>query len=253
MSKYVQLRVAQARLSDQVALAVSRAIVSGKIKNSRTFLRRNSRGTADHLVTQLAGMVEAALDAASAAELLGVEGAAARVYFENFTSTLRESNAELAAEFDANGRKRRPAPDPINALLGYVYSLLVKDIVAVCIGVGLDPYLGVFHRPRYGRPALALDLMEEFRPLLADSTVVGMLNNGEVTAGDFERRSGGCWLTAQGRRKVIRAYERRLDVQVTHPVFKYKIPYRRVLDVQARMLAGVIIGELPTYTPMMTR
>lgn len=253
MSKYVQLRVAQARLSDQVALAVSRAIVSGKIKNSRTFLRRNSRGTADHLVTQLAGMAEAALDAASAAELLGVEGAAARVYFENFTSTLRESNAELAAEFDANGRKRRPAPDPINALLGYVYSLLVKDIVAVCIGVGLDPYLGVFHRPRYGRPALALDLMEEFRPLLADSTVVGMLNNGEVTAGDFERRSGGCWLTAQGRRKVIRAYERRLDVQVTHPVFKYKISYRRVLDVQARMLAGVIIGELPTYTPMMTR
>ena len=95
--------------------------------------------------------------------------------------------------------------------------------------------------------------MEEFRPLLADSTVVGMLNNGEITGGDFERRKGGSWLTLQGRRKVIQAYERRLDVQITHPVFKYKISYRRVLDVQARVLAAVLVGEIAQYTPMVTR
>ncbi|MGX7696248.1 CRISPR-associated endonuclease Cas1 [Gordonia polyisoprenivorans] len=253
MSKYVQLRTAQACLDDAAALAISRSIISGKIKNARTLLRRNSRADAEQTVQALASMADSATGAASPAELLGIEGAAARVYFENFSGLLRSSQDQMASEFDTNGRKRRPAPDPINALLGYVYSLLVKDLVAVCIGVGLDPYLGVYHRPRYGRPALALDLMEEFRPLLADSAVVGMLNNGEVTSGDFERRSGGCWLTLQGRRKVIRAYERRLDVQVTHPVFKYKVSYRRVLDVQARILAGVILGELPTYTPMVTR
>ncbi|MGW0038022.1 CRISPR-associated endonuclease Cas4g/Cas1g [Gordonia sp. NPDC003376] len=253
MSKYVQLRTAQARLDDNTALGISRAIVAGKIKNSRTLLRRNSRTDTEHSVQSLAAMADSAGGAASPAELLGIEGAAARIYFENFSGLLRGAQEQMAAEFDTNGRKRRPAPDPINALLGYVYSLLVKDLVAVCIGVGLDPYFGVYHRPRYGRPALALDLMEEFRPLLADSAVIGMLNNGEVTAGDFERRSGGCWLTLQGRRKVIRAYERRLDVQVTHPVFRYKVSYRRVLDVQARILAGVILGELPAYTPMVTR
>lgn len=253
MSKFVQLRTAQARLVDSTALGISRAIIAGKIKNARTLLRRNSRSGVERSVQALAGMADSATGAASPAELLGIEGAAARVYFENFSGLLRGTQEQMAAEFDTNGRKRRPAPDPINALLGYVYSLLVKDLVAVCIGVGLDPYLGVYHRPRYGRPALALDLMEEFRPLLADSAVIGMLNNGEVTSGDFERRSGGCWLTLQGRRKVIRAYERRLDVQVTHPVFKYKVSYRRVLDVQARILAGVILGELPAYTPMVTR
>lgn len=253
MSKYVQLRIAQATLDGDAALRISRSLIAGKIKNSRTLLRRNSRDDVEQVVEALAAMARSAGDAASPAELLGIEGAAARVYFENFSGVVRGVQGQMASEFEVNGRKRRPAPDPINALLGYVYSLLVKDLVAVCIGVGLDPYIGVFHRPRYGRPALALDLMEEFRPLLADSTVIGMLNNGEVTSGDFDRRSGGCWLTSQGRRKVIRAYERRLDIQITHPVFKYRVSYRRVLDVQARILAGVILKELPDYTPIVTR
>lgn len=253
MSKYVQLRMAQVRLPEQRSLTIATAIVAGKIKNSRTLLRRNARTDVTPQLVALAGMAERAGSAASPAELLGIEGSAARVYFGEFSGMVRESHADFAEQFDANGRRRRPAPDPINALLGYVYALLVKDIVAVCLGVGLDPYIGVYHKPRYGRPALALDLMEEFRPLLADSAIVGMINNGEVTSGDFERRSGGCWLTQQGRRKVIKAYERRLDVQVTHPVFRYKISYRRVLDVQARILAGVLIGELRQYTPMVTR
>lgn len=253
VSKYVALRTAQARLDDAKALSIARRIVAGKVKNARTLLRRNARGDVAPTVESLGDLATRAMEAGSPATLLGVEGVAARIYFENLRKVISPAQDEAIAEFDANGRKRRPAPDPINALLGYVYSLLVKDLVAVCIGVGLDPYLGVYHKPRYGRPALALDLMEEFRPLLADSTVVGMLNNGELTRGDFERRNGGCWLTAQGRRKVIRAYERRLDVQVTHPVFKYKISYRRVLDVQARILAAVLVDEISEYTPMVTR
>ncbi|CAM2834951.1 CRISPR-associated endonuclease Cas4/Cas1 [Skermania piniformis] len=253
MSKYVQLRRSQLAAEGPPALAIARRMIAGKIRNSRTILRRNSKNGAVPKLEALQELARKAEQAASAAELLGIEGAAARLYFENFPALIAESGRAFADEFQENGRKRRPAPDPINALLGYVYALLVKDLVAVCLGVGLDPYIGVYHRPRYGRPALALDLMEEFRPLLADSTVIGMINNGEVTVGDFERRSGGCWLTLQGRRKVIAAYERRIDTRVTHPVFKYRISYRRVLDVQARIAAGVMTGELTQYVPMETR
>jgi CRISPR-associated protein Cas1 len=126
-------------------------------------------------------------------------------------------------------------------------------VVAAVIGVGLDPYLGVFHRSRHSRPALALDLAEEFRSLVADSTVISLINSGEIEAGHFIRRAGGVSLTPDGRRTVLRAYERRLDSQIRHPTFGYRISYRRVLDLQARMLGAVLVGELPEYIPMTTR
>ncbi|MGH3856079.1 MAG: CRISPR-associated endonuclease Cas1 [Pseudonocardiaceae bacterium] len=128
-----------------------------------------------------------------------------------------------------------------------------RQPVAVTLGVGFDPYLGVYHRSRYGRPSLALDLAEEFRPLIADSVVLGLLNNGEITPADLIRRAGAVSLTADGRRTVLRAYERRLDTEIRHPVFGYQISYRRVLDVQARLLAAVMVGEIPEYIPMVTR
>lgn len=184
---------------------------------------------------------------------MGYEGAAARLYFEQFTTMIGASNARLAAEFDANGRNRRPPRDPINCMLSFCYSLLVKDLVATCIGVGLDPYIGVLHSTRFGRPSLALDLQEEFRPLIGDSVVIQVLNNGEVREKDFVVRSRGVMLTTEGRRSVIAAYERRLDTEIRHPKFGYKISYRRVMDVQARILAATIIGELPSYIPMTTR
>lgn len=107
---------------------------------------------------------------------------------------------DIAAEFSQLGRNRRPPPDPLNALLSFCYATLTKDLVAITLG-GLDPYLGIYHRSRYGRPALALDLAEEFRPPIADSVVVGVLNNGEITATDFIRRAGAVALTAEGRRR----------------------------------------------------
>ena len=134
-----------------------------------------------------------------------------------------------------------------------MYSLLAKDLTAVAIGIGLDPYLGVFHRPRFGRPALALDLAEEFRPLVAESVVLNTINNGEVRSSDFQIRAGGVALTQDGRRSVLSAYERRLETQVTHPTYGYKITYRRVFEVQARVLAAHLLGEIPSYTPFMTR
>jgi CRISPR-associated protein Cas1 len=184
---------------------------------------------------------------------MGIEGTAARLYFAEFTKMLSPERRELWADFDSAGRNRRPPRDPVNCLLSFVYGLLVKDLTAICLGVGLDPFIGVLHAPRFGRPSLVLDLAEEFRPLIADSTVVQLINNREVGPADFRTSSRGVMLSKDGRRSVIGAYERRLDVEIKHPVFGYRISYRRVMDVQARLLAAVMIGELSRYTPMTTR
>jgi CRISPR-associated protein Cas1 len=141
----------------------------------------------------------------------------------------------------------------VNALLSYAYSLLAKDITVTIVAVGLDPYVGFYHRPRYGRPALALDLMEEFRPIVADSVVLSVINNGMLTAADFLRRGPAVALESQARRRFIEAYEKRLDTLVTHPLFGYRISYRRVLEVQARLLARHLTKELPAYPPFRTR
>ena len=254
MSRYVELRRRQIIAHGHGGQSVSAAMLAGKIRNSRTLLMRNSRELVRPAVLQTLKECELATPRAqSRLAMMGYEGTAARVYFAHFTNMLRNSGGEVGRAFDENGRNRRPPRDPVNCLLSFCYGLLTKDLVAVCIAVGLDPFIGVLHAPRFGRPALALDLAEEFRPLIADSVVLQVLNNGEVDARHFVGRSRGVMLTAEGRRAVIAAYERRLDVEVRHPVFRYKISYRRVMDVQARLLAAVMIGELTTYTPMTTR
>lgn len=252
-SRYVELRRRQVLVHGQGGLGIARKLIAGKIRNCRTLLRRNARGDVDAAVDALGRLRSQAENVESLPELLGIEGTAARIYFSDFTSMIADTRHYLARKFDRDGRTRRPPTDPVNCLLSYAYALLLKDIVAVCLGVGLDPFIGVMHRPRFGRPALALDLAEEFRPLIADSVVVGMLNNGEIDTHEFIIRPQGVTLTQDGRRAVLRAYERRLDQTVTHPVFKYKISYRRVIDVQARILAAVMTGELAEYVPMATR
>jgi CRISP-associated protein Cas1 len=122
-----------------------------------------------------------------------------------------------------------------------------------CLAVGFDPYFGFYHRPRYGRPALALDLMEEFRPLIADSVVLSAINNGVVKSGDFVRRGGAVSLARAGRARFFKAYERRMDELVTHPVFGYRISYRRVLEVQTRLLARHLAGEIVEFPGFATR
>lgn len=252
-SRYVELRRRQVIAHGQGGVDIACRFIAGKIRNSRTLLRRNSRTGVDRVLGQLAVLERDCLQATSRAQLMGIEGTAARLYFGEFTQMIAPGQMALAAQFDLLGRARRPSPDPLNALLSFCYGLLTKDLVAVCLGVGLDPHLGVLHGSRFGRPSLALDLVEELRPLVADSTVLGLINNGEVHQSDFIRRGSGVALTQDGRRTVIRAYERRLDVTVTHPVFGYKISYRRVLDVQARIFAAVVLGELTEYVPMTTR
>ncbi|MGQ0842082.1 CRISPR-associated endonuclease Cas4g/Cas1g [Actinokineospora sp.] len=250
---YVELRRRQTAAHAQGGAGLAQRMIAGKILNCRTLLRRNARGDVNTTLATLKRLAEAARDCDNFSSLLGIEGTAARLYFGALPTMLAEPATAFAAEFSQLGRNRRPPPDPVNALLSFCYSMLTKDLVAITLGVGLDPQLGIYHRSRHGRPALALDLAEEFRPLIADSVVIGLLNNGEITASDFIRRAGAVSLTADGRRTVLRAYERRLHTEIRHPVFKYKISYRRVMDVQARLLAAVLVGELPEYLPMVTR
>lgn len=164
-----------------------------------------------------------------------------------------QRNSAPQFKFDFNGRNRRPPMDPVNALLSLGYAVLAKDLTAACWVVGLDPFLGFYHQPRYGRPALALDLMEEFRPLVVDSTVLTAINTGVVSSDDFVLRGPAVALRPDGRRRFLQAYERRMETLVTHGIFGYRVSYRRLLEVQARLLSRVLLGELPAYVPFTTR
>jgi len=228
-------------------------MIRGKIHNQRVLLRRNAKlGLPDGVLTSLKELELAAVNANSLPQLLGIEGTAARIYFDHFDRMLNPE-AGFGAEFLSNGRSRRPPLDPVNAVLSFCYGLVTKDLVTTLVGVGLDPYLGVLHRSRYGRPALALDLAEEFRSLLAESVTLQCFNNNELREVHFVRHPLGVRLTQDGRRVVLAAYERRMESQLTHPVFGYRISYRRVIDVQARILAAAMLGELPEYVPVLTR
>jgi CRISPR-associated protein Cas1 len=251
-SKNVMLRIRQTTAAARGQLDEPRHMIAGKIRNCRVLLRRNGGEAVSRTVGQLAALASQAERAADAAGLLGIEGTAARLYFEAFPALLRVA-ADLPGPSFGGLRNRRPPTDAVNCLLSFCYALLTKEVLAACLTVGFDPYVGLFHRPRFGRPALALDLAEEFRPLLADSTVLTLVNNREVSASDFLVRAGAVTLTADGRKTVIRAWERRMNTELHHPMFGYKVSYRRALELQARILAARLTGELPSYEPLVTR
>lgn len=251
-TKNVELRRRQV-FAHAMGVRFAGRMINGKIRNQRTLLRRLSREPlpAGTLET-LSSLASRALAARSLPELLGVEGGAARIYFDALPGLIAPTSA-LRELFAAEGRKKRPPPDPVNAVLSYCYALLTRDFVVACLAVGFDPYLGVLHRPRFGRPSLALDLMEEFRPIIADSVAITLFNTGELAEKDFIRRGIGVQLTTEGRKKVIRAYERRVTSEMRHPVYKYRISYRRAFEVQTRVLGAAMIGEIDDYVPVVTR
>lgn len=253
--KNIELRRRQFAVAEQreASLAIARRIVGAKIRNGRTMLRRNAEGIAPGDLARLRELADAAEGAPAEDSLLGLEGSAARIYYANLSRMIRPPADPERFAFEFEGRNRRPPRDAVNALLSLAYALLAKDLTVTLLAVGFDPFLGFFHRPRYGRPALALDLMEEFRPLIADSVVLNAINTGVVRGSDFIRRGLGVALTGAGRARFIDAYERRMDELVTHPVFGYRIGYRRVLEVQARLLARHLLGELEAWPPFLTR
>jgi CRISPR-associated protein Cas1 len=155
--------------------------------------------------------------------------------------------------FDFTRRNRRPPRDPVNALLSFAYAMLCKDCFTAVCTVGFDPYLGFFHASRHGKPSLALDLMEEFRAVIADSVVLTMINNRMVTPQDFLVWRDACQMNDEARRKFFVAYEQRKATVVTHPVFGYRMSYGRMLEVQARLLAAYIRGDVPQYTGFTVR
>src|SRR5205809_6180938 len=203
--------------------------------------------------------------------LLGIEGAAASQYFQQFSGMVKIADGlgsadsssalsgdskdakQLAFNFNFANRNRRPPTDPVNAMLSLAYSMLSKDCTLAALAVGFDPYLGFYHQPRFGRPALGLDLMEEFRPLVAESTVLSCINNRVVTEKDFVRAGQAVNLSAPGRKRFFQMYEQRMSSLLTHPLFDYKVSYRRALELQARLLAKALTGEIPEYVPLLTR
>ena len=288
--KNIYLRREQFRLADVpgFCLRLARALVAGKIRNQRTILQRNHVEPPPGALAQMKSMQEDALCEGSMEQLLGIEGNAARVYFEHFAGMLKvggegeeapsDPAREHAAEesvpstprmsaasndngapaapafaFDFRTRNRRPPRDPVNALLSLAYSVLAKDLTIIAQAVGFDPYLGFFHQPRFGRASLALDLMEPFRPLVADSAVLSAINTRMVTLDDFVRAGQAVALTPEGRKKFFRAYEQRMDTLVTHPIFGYRVNYRRILEIQTRLLARVLTGEISEYPVFTTR
>ncbi|AXQ96311.1 CRISPR-associated endonuclease Cas4/Cas1 (plasmid) [Cereibacter azotoformans] len=250
-TRNVTIRAAQFRVADDPprSLCIAAGLVAAKIRNQRTILRRNWKGGAEDpaladVMDRLKQLAAKAPHAGASANLLGIEGEAAALYFRHFPKLIVPSKSETVT-FDFEGRNRRPPADPVNALLSFSYALAVRLFVSALVSAGFDPYQGFYHRPRHGRPALALDMMEPFRPLLCDSTVLMVINNGEVGPSDFVTLGRSCSLTPSGRRSLVAAWERRLDQETTHPIFGYRLTTRRLIDVQCRLLARHIAGEIP--------
>lgn len=260
VSGNVLLRRAQHEsLSDPFRpLAIARHFVAGKVKNMRQSVLRSARETADqtdqqalnHTARRLALILKQIPGSAALDEVRGLEGEGSRSYFETFSLMVRGDRET----FQFKGRSRRPPLDPINALLSFLYALLVSDCAAAAQGVGLDPQVGFLHALRPGRPALALDLMEELRPVLADRLALTLINRRQVTAKDFDDRPGGAvLLNDAGRKKVVVAYQERKQEEILHPVLEQKLPLGLVPHIQARLLARHLRGDLTAYPPFLYR
>ncbi len=282
--KNIMWRREQFRMADRpdFCLQLARDIVAGKIRNQRTMLMRNHIEPPAESAKFLKAMIWEAERADNIGSLLGIEGMAARTYFEQFAGMIKVdgtteqpgTNSEAsdkkvdnvgdeglgtgkrrmsAFTFDFVGRNRRPPRDAVNALLSLGYSLLAKDLTIVCASVGLDPFLGFYHQPRFGRPSLALDMMEPFRPLIVDSAVLSAINQRMVTHQHFISAGDAVALTPEGRKGFFLAYEQRMDQLVTHPIFGYRVSYRRILEIQVRLLARLLTGEIQRYPVFITR
>lgn len=255
--KNVEIRTAQYRASfdEHACLQIAKGLVIAKIQNQRTLLRRNwkDQESPEEIITAFQQDIQQVRRARNLAQLLGVEGQAAARYFRHFASMLSRTDKDGSLAFDFTHRNRRPPTDPVNALLSYAYSLLVRSWSTTLTAVGFDPYRGFYHQPRYGRPALALDMMEPFRPLISDSAVIQAINNGEIRPTDFLSAGGSINLTPDGRKRFIGTFERRLSQEITHPQFGYKLSYRRLLELQARLLARHLLGEIAEYPNFTTR
>lgn len=261
VSGNILLRQAHHKLAGETgfSLEFARAIVAGKIRNSRSVIQRGARETAstDEAATltrasdNLAASLRATAVAVSLDELRGVEGEAARGYFEALNLIVKPAMRE---DFRLNGRTRRPPLDRFNALISFLYSMLMNDCRSACEATGLDPQLGFLHAVRPGRAALALDLQEEFRSILCDRLALTLINRGQISSGDFDEREGGAvLLNDKGRRAVVTAWQERKQEEVTHPLTESKIPFALLPFIQARFMARTMRCEMENYLPYLAK
>jgi len=231
-------------------LVFARQLIADKGANQRVMLRRNGN-VPETVLREMATLITHAGKATAIASLLGIEGSLARLYFQHFAGLLQAR--ELPPEWDFSARNRRPPRDPVNAMLSFTYALLVKECTTALLGEGLEPHWGLYHQPRHGRPALALDIMEPLRPLIADSAVITAVNTGMMRERHFKYGANGCLLQPAGRKAIIQAFEARLDQLVTHPAFDYRCSWRAAIRLHARLLARFFRGDVPSYISITTR
>ncbi|TXD34810.1 CRISPR-associated endonuclease Cas1 [Lujinxingia vulgaris] len=251
-SRNVRVRIAQFKHADsEVALSIARALIADKLYNARVFLRRHlpEGPESKRALRKLTRIRKKAEKAESVEQLLGYEGEGARQYWAHFDALMQGADEAWAMQ----GRNRRPPRDPVNAMLSFGYALLVKDAQLAVEAAGLDAYLGVYHTAHHGRPSMALDLMEPFRRLIVDSAVYLMVRRGEVSPENFVRSGQAVAMKTGARKALIAAYERRMAESVIHPLFGYAISYRRIIAVQARLLARVLTGEIAAMPNFRTR
>ncbi len=235
---------------ERYRLVLARALIAAKIENQRRLLVRNGKDLPAEVAPELDRLAGLTRNAIEIDAVRGYEGQAAAIYFKHFA---RMFTGPEAQEFNENGRQRRPPPDPINSCISMGYSMLTHECVAALRMARLEPSIGAFHVSRPGRPALALDLMEPFRPLIADSVAVTAFNRGELGSGHFLRTASGCMFTDAGRKAFFGVWARRMNTEVTHPVFGYKFSYRRMIILHARMIAAWVVGDINTLSFLTTR
>lgn len=251
----VHLRLAQYRTADDEARSrdLSRWIVAGKLQNARRVLQRWSwdaqareRRRLNRLDASIAKRVERVATATGGDRIRGFEGEGTRIYFEG----LRDHLQAAACPFPFESRNRRPPRDPVNAAMGFAYGLLLSEVSGAIEAVGLDPQVGFLHGIRPGRPSLGLDLLEEFRPSIADRFVAGMFTRRMLADEDFVSTTGGaCYLTDEGRKRFMLAYEDFKLTQVTHSLLDRQVPRGALPLIQAILLARHLRGDLPAYPP----
>ena len=248
--KNIELRVCQHQKYHETnaSIGIAREIVYAKIKNCSTLLKRNHKKSPDQALAELDRIAKRAKNIKAYDSLLGLEGLAAKTYFSEFSGMLKNETT-----FDFTGRNRRPPKDPVNAMLSLLYVTLTKEATTTAFKVGLDPFLGYLHKPKYGKPALALDMIEEFRPIIADSICITLINTGQITKSDFEITKFGTTMNSNGRKTLLKSYGVRMDSTITHPLLGYTASYRRILEVQMRLLARHLLGEIPMYSGFTVR
>ena len=241
------------------ALAIAKAVIAGKLRNCRQVLQRGSRETTDEQDQKTLGIAAEALAnsirnlvvAADLDVVRGVEGDAAKVYFSSLPCLVRRNIRE---HFTMDGRTRRPPRDRFNALLSFLYSMVMNDCRSALESVGLDPQLGFLHTVRPGRAALALDLMEEFRSILADRLALTLVNRGQINERHLQIREGGAvYLENDARKIVVTAYQERKQEEITHPLLDARVPFGLLPQLQARFMARAIRGDMDGYIPFLVK